>query len=91
MGNAPTQPRFTSAKRRGETAKLKPAGEHWGHALQSNERIRPIDWEQDLDVPRRACAHCERVFQPTLRRRMLCDYCWRHVSTAQDDCTVGRF
>ncbi|MCY4394989.1 MAG: hypothetical protein OXC10_07640 [Rhodospirillaceae bacterium] len=31
----------------------------------------------DLSRPERPCARCRRRFQPTLRRRMLCGYCFR--------------
>ena len=33
--------------------------------------------ERAPDLPPRPCARCRKVFQPTPKRRMLCDVCFR--------------
>ena len=33
--------------------------------------------DEPLDCPERECACCGRLFQPTLRRRLLCARCYR--------------
>ena len=42
-------------------------------AVRSRKGDRP-----DPDRARRPCASCGRKFQPTLRRRLLCLYCFSH-------------
>ena len=49
-----------------------------------NSRGAPLDaaphhHNRDATLPgatKRACANCRRKFKPTLRRRMLCSYCF---------------
>ena len=36
-----------------------------------------LEGDCDLDKPRRPCANCNRMFQPTIKRRLLCLYCWQ--------------
>ena len=31
------------------------------------------------DKPERPCSRCEKIFQPTIRRRLLCWYCYTYA------------
>ena len=33
--------------------------------------------DHPLDRPERACANCGKRFQPTIKRRLLCNGCWK--------------
>ena len=48
----------------------------------NEERSR--SWGVDpplLNRPPKPCAKCRREFQPTMRRRLLCESCYRHADT----------
>ena len=77
MRDIPTHPRYTSANRRGDR-KLKPAGEHWGHPLAVTGPVR-APGDRVIEAPKRPCANCGKRFQPTVKRSMLCEPCFRHT------------
>ena len=69
----PSRPRFKNGK-------LLPAGEGWGDAaLEHIEPAPSRGSDKRIDRPARPCARCGRRFQPTERRRMLCNPCFQHA------------
>lgn len=80
MRDLPTIPRYTSANAKADR-KLKPAGEHFGHPLMSDEHTRGhTEIDRETGAPARPCANCGNRFRPTQRRRMLCRYCFTHTN-----------
>ena len=52
-------------------------------ARAHREGIIPLD-APDMTRPRRPCARCRKIIQPTTRRRLLCTACFRDGSTLVD-------
>ena len=52
-------------------------------ARARRDGIIPLD-APDLSRPRRPCARCRKIIQPTTRRRLLCTACFRDGSTLVD-------
>ena len=40
--------------------------------------------DRPLDVPKKPCSRCRRMFQPTRKRRMLCANCFSHGERVAD-------
>lgn len=47
--------------------------------IRKNERHKAHEGDRKLDRPRRPCSRCGKRFQPTIKRRMLCAYCFENA------------
>ena len=57
-------------------AGCRPWGEDWDFVdVEGPTRHNPGDPE--IDKPERPCSRCGKRFQPTVRRRVLCDGCFK--------------